>query len=161
MKTVFVVVREWGEYSDHGESTICVCHSETAALRAIEIMKELDQIQHDECGKFKAASEEYRKSLGEKPYPVKPKKSFVDPDNLISQRDWYLNHVLPYDMDYKEVSEHNHKINLKAIELERKYVSEYPLPEKYKLFAKFFHPAPYTYLNNKYSYTVNEVMVFE
>lgn len=160
MKTVFVVIKEWGEYSDHGEAVICGCTSKELANDVVLLMKEIALFSEVESFKLKEAYETHRLTLGYKPYPQRPYKTTIDPKNLISQKDWMKDYIDPYNKLQTEASKFNVELDGKLREFERDYLKMLVIPAHFHPFEEQVAVSAYHY-HNEYTFSVQEIPVLD
>lgn len=154
---MFVVIREWGEYSEHGARCICICNSNEDAKKAIDLLKKVDQFSISESKKLKSAIKEYENSLGIKTYPLPLKKSIIDPKNIISQNDWLKYYIEPHKKLYTEVYDYNFRLQNKINQFAKDW--KYTIPDELMQFKDEIDVSIYSDYRSEYTYSIEEIPV--
>lgn len=156
---MFIVIREWGEYSEHGSRCVCTCNTLEDANKAIELMVKVDKFSVEESKKLKVAAEEYEATLGMKNYPERPHKSTIDPNNLISQKEW-LKRIDTYNKRHHEVDTHNRALRDKTMLFVKNW--KYDLPQELETFRRYVSVSNWysSCFEKQFTYDVEDVPEF-
>lgn len=147
---MFVVYSEQGEYSDYRMNNICVCQNVMGAKLAVSILKEMKEYMIEESKKFMIARKEFEDSLGIIAFPEKPHKSTIDPKNLISDKIWMKDYILPYKNQFDKANQHRAESLCKIQEFKDNYIKQAlkNLPEKFIPFKDYFGISDYGYVGD-------------
>jgi hypothetical protein len=155
---MFIVVREWGEYSDHGSRCAFACETEAEALLGVELMKKIDAYNKERSKKYQQDIEEFKKTLDYKPYPPVLRKNVVDPFNLIPQKEWISKNMKAHGEIVSEFHKHNDALEVQVENFKRLYPRE--IPEEFKGFEGDIVLNEYSCYDD-YHYSVEEIKVLK
>lgn len=157
---MFVVIRNWGEYSDRGERVIGVCSTEEKANKLADLLKRLDQFSIQQSELLQAKLEVWKKDNLEPISPTRPHKSTIDPKGLITNSEW-----LKIIEKWKKSSEGRQvefKIwNAKRSEFEKEFIQSIEIPEDLKMVASHLSVNTYHFSGREpYWYSIEEAPFF-
>jgi len=125
-----------GEGYDNS-TCLFACKTKEDAEKSVALLKKIFAFNKQSTTKFKVDIEVFKKTLGYKTYPAKPHKSTQDPKDLISQKDWMIKFVKPYNDELQEISKFNSLLDRKVTAFKSSYPFEIPVEfEKFKNYVK-------------------------
>lgn len=154
---MFLIIKEWGEYSGQGYHVCFAAKTNDEAEQAVETLKKIDEYNNIESKKMYSLVEEYKKTLGYRIEPDRPHKSSTDPKGNISQKDWLHNYILPYQKLRAEISAKNHSLYNKVLEFIKN--NQPAFPEEFLKFQKHIGISCYTYSVYSNTYLIQQVEV--
>jgi len=155
---MYIVVREWGEYSDKGSH--CVAASETleGAEQIIILFKKIEEFNTKLSAQFRVDFAEFEKTISpEKPPIFKPKKSEIDPKNKISQGDWERNYLNPWRKAQTEIDDYNTQLHLAKQTYYKNYIKNATIPVEFVPFKNYIAIDKYGWSLPEYTYSIEEV----
>lgn len=156
---MFIIVRGWEDDSTIKMRCMCACPSYDHATKVLEIIKKIDKFSFEESKKLKTAIREFEDSLGWKPLPPMPKKTEIDPHNLMSEKDWVQDYIQPFKIMCEKIGFNNRQINLKSTEFSNNW--KYTIPEEFIPFKEYIEISKWVSVKEeKYTFSIENISTF-
>lgn len=154
---VFVIVKEWGEYSDKGSRCICVCDSQDDAMKVVSILDELEEFCKQESIILKSTFDEFRETLTDLNYPNPPDKFKLDPKHKLNKQQFAEKYLNSYNQECNMIRENNSENQKKLAKFIEESMPE--IPNKFHDFKDEIAISPYYASRDKNWYNIEEVIL--